>query len=173
MGTLSESIFVHDKEELDRTVQNLMARGGQVQAQTDSSVTLLIKKKLSVAVLAIFGGVPIVLALLLWAVTHRKLVGLIVFILLALPVAAYLIWFSTDSSQSMTVQIGKPETLGNLPAHHWYDEQAADGASPGTVPLGGAASAAAPNQPQAPAPPAAPPVAPPPVNPGSTPPPVA
>lgn len=134
MATLSETIWVHDKAELDNTVRNLIARGGQVQTSSDVAVTLFLKKKMNVAVLV---------------------VGLL---LCLVPGIVYAIWYSTaDQSQEITVQIGQPANLGTGGQTHWYDESATDGAAPGTTPP------AAPAAPAPPAPPAAEAPAPPPV----------
>lgn len=111
MATLSETIWVHDKAELDNTVRNLIARGGQVQTSSDVAVTLFLKKKMNVAVLV---------------------VGLL---LCLVPGIVYAIWYSTaDQSQEITVQIGTPANLATGGKTHWYDESGGNGsAAPGTA----------------------------------------
>jgi hypothetical protein len=95
-STNEETIYVHNHDELQTTVQNLVARGGIVQNQTDDEVTLYIKKKMNVVVLVI---------------------GLI---LCLVPGLVYLIWYLTaDQNQLMHVKIGKAPNIGG---YHPVDE---------------------------------------------------
>jgi hypothetical protein len=105
--TNEETMYVHNHEELQRTVQNLVQRGGVVQDQSDTEVTLFIKKKMNVVVL---------------------IVGLI---LCVVPGLAYLIWYMTaDQSQLMHVKIGKAPNIGG---YHPVDETDQSAAAPATA----------------------------------------
>ena len=53
MATNIETMWVGDSEQLQRTVQNLVARGGVVQGQSDTEVSLYIKKKINIVVLIV------------------------------------------------------------------------------------------------------------------------
>lgn len=152
MSTLRETIWVHDRGELDNTVRNLVERGGQVQYQADDSVTLFLEKKMNVAVL---------------------IIGLVLCII---PGLVYLAWYTWgDQSQEITVRIGQPPNLAyNVSGEstHWYDQPAVDGASPGTVPRPKPAAPEPPPDPYAALdqPAAAPPAPPPPAAPAASPP---
>ena len=127
MATNIETIWVSSPDQLNATVQTYIGQGGQVQNQAEGEVVVFLKKKMNVAVL---------------------IVGLL---LCVVPGLAYLIWYSSaDQSQQITVKIGVP---GNITTgqEHWYNEEAIDGASPGTIP-----PAIPPAAPGAPAVPAAP-----------------
>lgn len=103
MTTSIETMWVGDPEQLQRTVQNLVSRGGVVQAQSDTEVSLFIKKKLNVPVLV---------------------VGLV---LCLVPGLAYLAWYLTaDQNQQMTVKVGSPDSI-RTEHQHWYDS---DGSPP-------------------------------------------
>jgi hypothetical protein len=109
MATNVETMWVTSQEQLDATVQTLLAQGGQVQGQGDGEVHVYLKKKLNVLVLV---------------------VGLI---LCLVPGLVYLLWYTTsDQNQQITVKIGSPSSI-HTQHEHWYDQQAVDGASPGTV----------------------------------------
>lgn len=147
MATNVETTWVTDAAQLQNTVQQLIARGGVVQQQSDTEVTLFIKKKINIVVL---------------------IVGLL---LCLVPGIAYAVWYATaDQSQQMTVKIGSPASI-NTQHEHWYNEEAVDGASPGTVPPEVPAAPAQPAIGETPAAPAAPPpaAAPPPVPPPAAP----
>jgi hypothetical protein len=153
MATNIETMWVGDPEQLQRTVQNLVTRGGVVQGQSDTEVSLSIKKKINVPVLV---------------------VGLI---LCLVPGLAYLIWYLTaDQNQQVTVKVGTPDTI-KTDHQHWYDsdgtERPAGSAADATVPappagLGTADPASIPPLPTA-APEAAPAVPPPPPAPPAPP----
>lgn len=97
MATNIETMWVGDTEQLHRTVQNLVSRGGVVQAQSDTEVTLFIKKKMNVIVLV---------------------VGLV---LCLVPGLAYLAWYLTaDQDQQVTVRVGTPDSI-KTDHQHWYD----------------------------------------------------
>ena len=118
MATNIETMWVGDPEQLQRTVQNLVSRGGVVQAQSETEVTLDIKKKMNVVVLV---------------------VGLV---LCLVPGLAYLAWYLTaDQNQQMTVKIGSPDTI-KTDHQHWYDT---DGTPPATDAGAGALPTAAPS----------------------------
>jgi hypothetical protein len=143
-GTNEETIYVHNHDELQQTVQNLVTRGGVVQNQTDDEVTLYIKKKMNVFVLV---------------------VGLL---LCLVPGLAYLIWYLTaDQNQLVHVRIGKAPNIGG---YHPVDEtpSAATGAAsnPGAPPPAGlppqSPSSGIPTMPATDPMPATPPPAPPP-----------
>jgi len=103
MATNIETMWVGDPEQLQRTVQNLVSRGGVVQAQSDTEVSLYLEKKINVPVLV---------------------VGLI---LCLVPGLAYLAWYLTaDQNQQTTVKVGSPTTI-KTDHQHWYDT---DGAPP-------------------------------------------
>lgn len=103
MATNIETMWVGDPEQLQRTVQNLVSRGGVVQAQSDTEVSLHLKKKINVPVLV---------------------VGLI---LCLVPGLAYLAWYLTaDQDQQTTVKVGSPASI-KTDHQHWYDT---DGAPP-------------------------------------------
>jgi hypothetical protein len=130
MGTNVETMWVSDQAQLQATVQTLVSQGGVVQGQSETDVQVYLKKKLNIVVV---------------------IVGLI---LCLVPGIAYLIWYSTaDQNQQISVRIGQPGSI-NTTHEHWYDEDAIDGASPGTVPPVDAAPPAAPLAPGATAPPA-------------------
>lgn len=124
MATNIETMWVGDAEQLQRTVQNLVARGGVVQGQTDAEVSLFIKKKINVPVLV---------------------VGLV---LCLVPGLAYLAWYLTaDQNQQVTVKVGSPDTI-RTDHQHWYDSDGTprptDAATEGAAP---AAAAPAPTEP--------------------------
>ena len=130
MAANIETMWVSDTTQLQSTVQSLVAQGGVVQGQGETEVQVYLKKKLNVVVVV---------------------VGLI---LCLVPGIAYLIWYSTaDQNQQITVKIGQPGSI-HTEHTHWYDEDAIDGASPGTVPPAASAGDQAP--PVTGAPPAAP-----------------
>jgi hypothetical protein len=137
--TNEETIYVHNHDELQSTVQNLVARGGVVQSQTDTEVTLYIKKKMNVVVLVI---------------------GLILCIV---PGLAYLIWYLTaDQNQLVHVSIGKAPNIGG---YHPVDETDQSATAPATPTTPAGAPPAAPLPPSDPStqiptlPPAPPPAA--------------
>jgi hypothetical protein len=146
--TNEETIYVHNHDELQSTVQNLVTRGGIVQNQTDDEVTLFIKKKMNVVVLV---------------------VGLI---LCLVPGLAYLIWYMTaDQNQLMHVKIGKAPNIGG---YHPVDETDGTAAAPKTEadpapapppPAGLPPTDPASQIPTMPTPPTADPIAPPPLPP--------
>lgn len=110
MATNIETMWVSDLDNLQRTVATLTAQGGVVQGQSDTEVTVFLKKKMNVIVL---------------------IVGLV---LCLVPGLAYLIWYSTaDQNQQITVKVGSPTNIKTDHAH-WYDGQDQPG-SP-TVPTG-------------------------------------
>ena len=110
MATNIETMWVTSQEQLDSTVQTLLGQGGQVQGQADGEVHIYLKKKMNIVVLV---------------------VGLI---LCLVPGLVYLLWYTTsDQNQQITVKIGSPTSI-HTEHEHWYDQQAVDGASPGTVP---------------------------------------
>ena len=121
MATNIETMWVGDPEQLQRTVQNLVTRGGVVQGQTDTEVSLYIKKKINVPVLV---------------------VGLV---LCLVPGLAYLAWYLTaDQNQQVTVKVGAPDTI-KTDHQHWYDS---DGTPPASNAAAAApASPAAPSEP--------------------------
>jgi hypothetical protein len=105
MATNVETMWVTSQEQLDATVQTLLAQGGQVQGQGDGEVQVYLKKKMNVIVLV---------------------VGLL---LCLVPGLVYLLWYSTaDQNQQITVKIGGPTSI-HTEHEHWYDQQAVDGAS--------------------------------------------
>lgn len=112
-STNEETIYVHNHDELQRTVQNLVTRGGVVQDQTDDEVTLYIKKKMNIVVLV---------------------VGLI---LCLVPGLAYLIWYLTaDQNQLMHVKIGKAPNIGGYhPVDEFDKDTGAGGATPTDSPV--------------------------------------
>lgn len=119
MATNIETMWVGDPEQLQRTVQNLVTRGGVVQAQSDTEVTLYIKKKLNIPVLV---------------------VGLI---LCLVPGLAYLAWYLTaDQNQQVTVKVGSPDTI-RTDHQHWYDSDGTErpGPAPADAPAGPATAA--------------------------------
>lgn len=110
MATSIETMWVGDPDQLQRTVQNLVSRGGVVQAQSDTEVSLFIKKKLNVPVLV---------------------VGLV---LCLVPGLAYLAWYLTaDQNQQMTVKVGSPDSI-RTDHQHWYDSDGTPPATDATAP---------------------------------------
>src|SRR5829696_7721534 len=106
MATNIETMWVSDPEQLQRTVQNLVTRGGVVQAQSDTEVTLYIKKKMNIVVL---------------------IVGLV---LCLVPGLAYLIWYTTaDQNQQVTVKVGSPDSI-KTDHQHWYDSDGTERPNP-------------------------------------------
>jgi hypothetical protein len=111
MATNVETMWVGDSDQLEATVQTLMAQGGVVQNLTDTEITLYLKKKINVVVLV---------------------VGLI---LCLVPGLAYLVWYTTsDQNQLITVKIGSPPTI-RTDQDHWY-EPAVGGSTAGSVTSG-------------------------------------
>ena len=124
MATNIETMWVTDQDNLQRTVQTLVAQGGVVQGQADTEVTVFLKKKMNIVVL---------------------IVGLVLCIV---PGLAYLIWYATaDQSQQITVKVGSPTNI-KTDHQHWYDGQ--DAAGSPTVPTGAPAVPAAPASPELP-----------------------
>lgn len=131
MAANIETMWVSDTTQLQSTVQSLVAQGGVVQGQGETEVQVYLKKKLNIVVV---------------------IVGLL---LCLVPGIAYLIWYSTaDQNQQITVKIGSPASI-HTQHQHWYDEDAIDGASPGTVPPAAEAPPVTGAPPAAPIPPAA------------------
>lgn len=112
MATNIETMWVTSQDQLNATVQTLISQGGVVQGQTEGEVQIYLKKKMNIVVLV---------------------VGLI---LCLVPGLAYLIWYSTaDQNQQITVKIGAPPSIHGPAEHqHWYNQEAVDGAVPGSVP---------------------------------------
>jgi hypothetical protein len=124
MATLSETIWVRDSTELDTTVRNLVARGGQVQAQDGQSVRIYLKKTINVPVLVVL------------------------FLLCVVPGLVYLVWYlSADQNQDITVRIGTPANLGVPAGDHWYEPRVAPtpGAAPGADATPGAGAGPGPS----------------------------
>jgi hypothetical protein len=98
---------------MQATVQTLVGQGGVVQHQDEQQTIVYLKKKMNIAVLVI---------------------GLI---LCLVPGLVYLIWYTTaDQNQQITVQVGQPPQIRTEAAGqhtHWYDQDAVDGAVPGSV----------------------------------------
>lgn len=123
MTTSIETMWVGDPEQLQRTVQNLVSRGGVVQAQSDTEVSLFIKKKLNVPVLV---------------------VGLV---LCLVPGLAYLAWYLTaDQNQQMTVKVGSPDSI-RTEHQHWYDSDGSPPAAEAEPPVAAAPDAVTPPEP--------------------------
>ncbi len=125
--TNEEYLYVHNHEELQRTVQSLVQRGGVVQDQRDDEVVLYIKKKMNVVVL---------------------IVGLL---LCLVPGLAYLIWYLTaDQNQLMHVKIGAAPNLGG-----YHPEDEFDAPVTGSSVASGSPSSGAPSAGSSPVPPPA------------------
>jgi hypothetical protein len=83
-----ETMWVADEEQLQATVQRLVAQGGKVQAHAPGEVQLHVDKKLSVPVLV--GGL----------------------VLCLVPGLVYWIWYAAaDRSRQVTVKVGTPPTV--------------------------------------------------------------
>lgn len=107
--TNEEYLYVHNQEELQRTVQSLVQRGGVVQDQRDDEVVLYIKKKMNIFVL---------------------IVGLI---LCLVPGVVYLIWYLTaDQNQLMHVKIGQAPNIGGYHPKDEFEKADPGGSGPGS-----------------------------------------
>lgn len=125
MATNIETMWVSDQDNLHRTVQTLISQGGVVQGQSETEVTVFVKKKINMIVL---------------------IVGLV---LCLLPGLAYLIWYSTaDQDKQVTIKIGSPTSI-KTDHQHWYDGDDPAGAT--TVPTGAPQTPEAPAAPATPA----------------------
>jgi hypothetical protein len=104
--TNEEFLYVHNREELQSTVQRLVSdRGGVVQNQAEDEVVVYVKTKMNVVVLV---------------------VGLI---LCLVPGLAYLIWYMTaDQNQLIHVKVGAPSNIGGYhPVNEYEVKTGADG----------------------------------------------
>jgi hypothetical protein len=108
--TNEEFLYVHNREELQSTVQRLVTdRGGVVQNQSDDEVVVYVKTKMNIVVLV---------------------VGLL---LCLVPGLAYLIWYLTaDQNQLIHVKVGAPSNIGGYhPVNEYEVKTGADGPQPG------------------------------------------